>query len=129
MNLREIQDNLEDQQRGADCHILSPHGTPTGIIFRVVGPDSRLAKNTELQFFDELAEAADTAGRVDARTRDKLMVDRLARLVLDMTADEEPGKRITVSHAAIVKFLQVNWIRAQVDDFAGDRSKFKPGGK
>lgn len=127
MTLEEIQNNIEDQERGRECRLVNPFdGSAAGIAFRIAGPDSRLAQKSRLELLDALAEAADVSGRVDSATREKLVLDSLAKLVLDMTAEEATGERVIVSHASIVRLLRVSWIREQADAFAGDRRNFRP---
>ncbi|WP_296435596.1 MULTISPECIES: hypothetical protein [unclassified Rhizobium] len=128
MNLEAILYNVADQDRGAELTVIDPFtGASTGIVFRVVGPDSLAAQRSRLQLQDELAEAADRDGRVPAAARESLVIDSLARLVLDLVADEAPGRRLAVSHANLVRLLRVPWVRAQVDEFAANRLNFKPG--
>lgn len=130
MTFEEIQNNVEDQERGRECQLINPFdSTSAGIMLRIAGPDSRLAQRSRLELRDDLADAADGGGIVDAATREKLVLDSLAKLVVDMVADEEPGKRLVMSHSSIVRLLRVSWIREQVDAFAGDRRNFKPGGR
>lgn len=128
MTLEEIRDNAEDQERGRICHVVSPFdGTRTGISLRIVGPDSRTARNSRLQLEDELREAADKDGLVTAQGREDLVIQSLARLVLDVTADETAGQPFSLSHGNVVKLLRTSWIREQADAFAGDRRNFAPG--
>ncbi|MDR7147063.1 hypothetical protein [Rhizobium sp. BE258] len=131
MTLEEIEWNTEDQGRGADCHIVSPFdGQPTGIIFRICGPDSLAAQRAQLLFNDERVEAAEgSTGRVSAAEFESLYIRHLARLVVDLTAEETAGKRLALSTENLTKLLRVPWLRAQVDEFAGNRANFAPGGR
>jgi hypothetical protein len=127
MQMHDVIQNTADQDRGADLNLVSPFdGTPTGMVFTIVGPDSETARRADLAFVDELAEAADTDGRVIAEARQRARLNALARRVIrwDVREDDEPVKLTT---QALLTLLAVGWVRDQVDAFAGDHRNFKPG--
>lgn len=127
MQLDEILANVADQDRGKEFEILDPvEGKPTGIWFRVAGPDSATQHRARLALSDELAEIADADGRVTAEQREKARLNCLARCVLGWTINED-GKPVSFTHQNVVRVLRVNWLQAQVDGFASDRAAFRGG--
>jgi hypothetical protein len=129
MDLNDILGNIADQDRGREIELADPvTGAPTGIKFRVAGPDSDVQRRARLALADELAEMAGADGRVTAEQREKASVNMLARCVLGWEIEED-GKPIPFSQKACIRVLSAGiWIRAQVDAFAGDRRPFKVEG-
>lgn len=122
MDLTEIAGAVEDQDRGAEFELADPvTGRPTGIRFRVAGPDSATQRRAELKLADELAEMAGPTGRVSAEHRETARINCLARCVLGWTI-EEAGAPVPFSHQNVVRVLRMaKWIEAQVDAFARER--------
>ncbi|HEV7284878.1 MAG TPA: hypothetical protein VGN75_08470 [Kaistia sp.] len=127
MDLSDILGNIADQDRGKELELAHPvTGKPTGIKFRVAGPDSDVHRRARLALGDELAEMAGPDGRVTAEHREKAGINMLARCVLGWEIQED-GKPVPFSHKACVRVLSAGqWIRGQVDAFAGDRRNFAP---
>uniref|UniRef100_A4WS90 Uncharacterized protein n=1 Tax=Cereibacter sphaeroides (strain ATCC 17025 / ATH 2.4.3) TaxID=349102 RepID=A4WS90_CERS5 len=121
-DLSSILADAEDQERGAWFDLVDPvSGKPTGIRFRVAGPDSLTQAKARLRMADELAELADADGRVSAEAREKVRINTLARCVLGWEITEE-GESVPFSHANVVRVLRAAaWVQAQVDAFASDR--------
>ncbi|TKA98576.1 hypothetical protein FAZ78_00395 [Cereibacter changlensis] len=130
LDLADIMANVEDQDRGRWLELVDPfRGQPTGIRFRIAGPDSETQRRARLKIVDELAEMADDTGRVSADAREKARINSLARCVLGWEITEEGGP-VPFSHANVVRVLRAAaWLQAQVDDFAGDRRNFRPEGR
>lgn len=128
MQLDDILSNIADQDRGAWLDIVDPvDGSPTGIRFRVAGPDSETQHRARLKLADDLAEAAEPSGRVNAETREKLRLDCLARCVLEWEIEND-GLPLPFNHKNIVRVLGAGtWLQAQVDAFASDRAAFRGG--
>ncbi len=128
MDFQDILSGIADQDKGAWLDIVDPvDGTPTGIRFRVAGPDSETQHRARLKLADDLADAADTSGRVSAETREKLRLDCLARCVLAWEIESE-GKPLPFTHKNVVRVLGAGtWLQAQVDAFASDRAAFRGG--
>lgn len=128
MDLNDIVANVADQERGRWFDLLEPvTGGATGIRFRVAGPDSGTQRRAELKLADDLAEIADSDGKVSAAEREKARINCLAACVLDweLTEDDQP---IPFNHANVVRVLRLSrWIEAQVDGFASDRAGFQGG--
>lgn len=128
MELNDILANVADQDRGRECEIVDPvTGRPTGITFRIAGPDSETQHRARLHLADHLAELADHTGRVKAADREKARIDSLARCVLGWSIIED-GQQVPFNHANVVRVLSAaTWLQAQVDAFAGDRAAFREG--
>ncbi|WP_126974645.1 hypothetical protein [Frigidibacter oleivorans] len=126
MQLNDILANAEDQDRGRWFDLADPFtGQPAGIRLRIAGPDSATQGRSRLKLVDELAEAADTDGRVSAEARERARINSLARCVLAWEIEEE-GQPVPFSHANVVRLLRAAaWVQAQVDAFAGDRRNFR----
>jgi hypothetical protein len=127
MTLDDILSNVADQDKGRELVIADPwSGQPTGIKFRIAGPDSDVHHRARIQMMDELAEAARPDGTVSAEAREAARIACLAKCVLLMEIDED-GKPVPVSHKQIIRVLRsAAWLQAQVDAFAGDRQNFAP---
>lgn len=126
MNYSDVIDNARDQERGADLNLIAPwDGTPTGMVFTIVGPDSETARKADIAFADELAEMADHDGRVSAENRAQARLNALARRVIRWQI-EEAGQPVPLTTKAVLTLLAVGWVRDQVDAFAGDHRNFRP---
>ncbi len=121
MDLTAILSNAEDQDRGEWLDLRHPvTGAPTGIRFRIAGPDSATQARARLKLVDELAEQAMDDGRVPAEDREAA----LARCVLGWEITED-GQPVPFNHANVVRVLKAApWVQAQVDAFAADRRAF-----
>lgn len=126
MDLSEIAGWSEDQDRGREFKIADPvTGTPTGILFRIAGPDSATQHRAQLRLVDDLAELVGPDGRVSAENREKARVNCLARCVLGWTIIED-GQPVPFTHQNVVRVLRMaRWLQAQVDAFASDRAAFR----
>lgn len=126
MTLEDIIANIADQDKGKEFELVDPvDGKPTGIKFRVAGPDSETQHRARLALTDELAEMADDRGRVTAEQRERARINSLARCVLGWTI-EENGKPIPFNQKNVVRVLMAGtWIQQQVDAFASDRAAFR----
>ncbi|WP_299939437.1 hypothetical protein [uncultured Nitratireductor sp.] len=126
LTLEDIIANISDQDKGREFELVDPvDGKPTGIKFRVAGPDSETQRRSRLALTDELAEMADDRGRVTAEQRERARINSLARCVLGWTI-EEYGKPIPFNHKNVVRVLMAGtWIQQQVDAFASDRAAFR----
>ncbi|WP_026479346.1 hypothetical protein [Ahrensia sp. 13_GOM-1096m] len=126
MELNDILAGNIDQDRGVWFDIVDPvAGTPTGIRFRVAGPDSETQRKARLALADELAELADENGIVSAEGREKARINSLARCVLGFEI-KEAGEPIPFNHSNVVRVLKAGtWLQSQVDSAAGDRSLFR----
>lgn len=130
MDFNDILSNVADQDRGRELVVADPWtGKPTGIRFRIAGPDSDVQHRARIQMMDELAEAARPDGTVSAEARETARLNCLAKAVLLMEIEED-GKPVAMSHKNVLRVLRAGtWIQAQVDAFAGDRSRFAPEGR
>ena len=126
MDFSEIAGNVIDQDRGHEIEIMDPlEGKPTGIKMTVAGPDSETQRKARLAMVDELADMADSDGRVSAEAREKARLNCLARCVLRWTIQED-GQSIPFTHANCVRVLTAGtWLQEQVDAAAGDRSPYR----
>lgn len=125
--LDQILANVADQDRGHAFELADPvTGRPIGIKLTVVGPDSETAHRARLALADELAEAADTDGRVTAEQREKARLACLARHVRSWEIKED-GKPVPFSTANLLRLLRVAWVQEQVDAFAADRAAHRGG--
>lgn len=125
MTLDDILANVADQDKGREFELADPvTGQPTGIKFRVAGPDSETQNRARLALADELAEMADAQGRVTAEQREKARLNCLARCVLGWDIEED-GKPVPFTTKNLLRVLRVHWVQAQVDAFASDRSIFR----
>jgi hypothetical protein len=126
MQLNDILGNVEDQDKGREFELIDPvEGKPTGIKFRVAGPDSDTQHRAKISLADDLGEMADLDGRVTAEQREKARINCLARCVLGWTIEED-GKPIPFTHQNLVRVLKVLWVEQQVDAFAANRANFAP---
>ena len=130
MTFDDLLANVADQDRGRELEIVDPWtGKPTGIKFRIAGPDSETQRRAQIELMDELAELADADGMVSAENRERARVNCLAKCVLSMTIEEE-GKLAASGHKTIVRVLRAGkLVQEQVDAFAGDRRNFAPEGR
>ncbi len=118
--------NITDQDRGRWLDVVEPwDGKPIGVRLLIAGPDSDTQRKARVEMMDNLAEAADTEGKVSFETREKLRVFCLARCVLNWDIAAAFGLDLPFGQAAVVKILQFGWLQQQADEFAGDRSKFR----
>lgn len=123
-DLDDILANVEDQDRGAEMELRNPAtGEPTGLKLTLAGPDSLTQRRSRLQMSDEIAELMCADGSVSAEERERATIASLARCVLRWDV-RQSGQPLSCSHANVVRFLSVAWVREQVDAFAGDRAKF-----
>ncbi|AJE47179.1 hypothetical protein [Celeribacter indicus] len=125
MQIDDILSAAADHEKGAWLDLAHPEtGEPTGIRLRLAGPDSDTQSRSRLSLADELAEAADLDGRVNAAAREKARLNSLARCVLDweVMEDDQP---IPFTHKNVLRLLRAaTWVQVQVDAFAGDRRNF-----
>lgn len=127
MDIAAILANAADQDKGRKLMLLDPFkGEPTGISFTIVGPDSERARASRLLLADELAEHAGLDGRVSADAREAARLNALARLVVGWEATED-GKPVPFTTINLLRILRVEWVQAQVDAFAAERSNFAGG--
>lgn len=125
MDLNDIFANVADQDKGREFQLVDPvTGQPTGITFRIAGPDSETQNRARLALADELTEMADGQGRVTAEQREKARLNCLARCVLGWDIEED-GEPVPFSQKNLLRLLKVHWVQAQVDAFASDRSIFR----
>ncbi|SFP62896.1 hypothetical protein [Tranquillimonas alkanivorans] len=126
MQLNDILADVQDQDRGRDFDLLDPvTGKPTGITFRVAGPDSATQHRARLKLADDMAEMADADGRVTAVDREKLRIACLAACVLGWDIEED-GEPVPFSQKNVIRVLSsAQWVQAQVDAFASDRAAFR----
>ncbi len=129
MDLSDALANVDDQDRGRWLIVLDPWtAEPTGMRFKVVGPDSRIQRRAKVQLMDDLADAADAEGKVSFERREAARIASLARCVLDWEMSEG-GAPLPLSHKAICRVLtEVPWVQAQVDAFAGNRANYRTEG-
>ena len=126
MTFDEILGNLADQDRGVWLDVIDPwEGQKVGLRLLIAGPDSATQNRSRVAMMTELADAADVDGRASFEAREKARINSLARCVLAWEIDPAFGLDAKFGHAAVVKILQVAWIQQQVDDFAGDRGRFR----
>ena len=126
MQLDDIISDIADQERGQEFEIVDPvEGKPTGIKFRLAGPDSETQRKARLRLADDLTEMADENGRVTAENRERARIASLARCVLGWTI-KEAGSPVPFNHANVVRVLSAAlWLQQQVDAFASDRAAFR----
>lgn len=127
MQLNDILSNAEDQEKGRWFDLVDPFtGQPTGIRFRIAGPDSETQNKARLKLADELTALADDDGRVSAEAREKARLNSLARCVLAWEIEED-GKPVPFNHANLLRVLKAaSWVQAQIDAYASDRRFFAP---
>lgn len=128
MNLSDIANIAEDQDRGRWLDLLDPYdGKPVGIRLLIAGPDSMVQARARLKLADELAEMADDEGRVSAENRETARLRNLARCVIGWEASED-GQPVPFGFDAVLRLLKAGrWVQEQVDDFAGSRRGFASG--
>ena len=126
MDLRDVSAWSQDQDRGRELEIADPvTGRPTGMVFRIAGPDSATQRRAQLQLVDDLAELAGPDGRISAENRERARIDCLARCVLGWAIVED-GQPVPFTHQNVVRVLRMaRWLQAQVDAFASDRAAFR----
>jgi hypothetical protein len=125
MQLSDILENVDDQDRGATLHLVSPFdGAKTGISFVIAGPDSSLARMSRLRLMDELAELTGPDGRVSAADRETAVIDSLARLIRSWTIMNK-GEPVELLQQPVTQLLRVTWVREAVDTFAANRANFR----
>lgn len=126
MQMSDVLNNAVDQDRGADLELIAPwDGSKTGMVLTIAGPDSTTARKSDVEMMDRLADMADDRGLVSAENRQKAAIEALAKRVLRWDV-KEGDKPVPFDHAAVIVLLSVQWVREQVDAFAGDRRNFKP---
>jgi hypothetical protein len=125
MQLNDLTGNVFDQDKGAWFEAADPlTGAPTGLRFRLAGPDSTVQAKARLALVDELSELADLEGHVSAENRDRVRVNQLARCILDWEVGED-GQPLRLTHANAVRLLRAGvWLQAQIDARASDRRPF-----
>lgn len=125
MDLSEVIKSAEAQDAGHVFELLDPvSGDPTGLKLRIVGPDSKVAKDARLAVEKEVARLSARRGGITAEDRDRLMEDLYATLVIGWDVKEK-GKAVPFSKEALLRLLRAGtWVRAQVDAFAGDRGPY-----
>ncbi|WP_288195425.1 hypothetical protein [uncultured Pleomorphomonas sp.] len=118
---------MADQDKGRWLNLIDPFSfEPTGLRFKIVGPDSDTRRKADLAAADELADLASADGTISAEDRETVAVNLLARLVVDWQIEQD-GQALSCNHKNITRLLKsVRWIRAAVDTFAADRHNFKP---
>lgn len=123
MQLDDIVSNAADQERGTWFDLVDPvTGGATGIRVKLAGPDSATQNKARLALADELAELADTDGRVTAEARERARIKSLAKCVLALEISEG-GEPLPCTHGNVVRFLKsAHWVQVQVDTFASDRA-------
>jgi hypothetical protein len=127
MTLDEVLNNVRDQDKGKEFELVDPvTGEPTGIRLWIVGPDSETSHRARLALSDELAEVADSNGRVTAEQRERARLHCLAAHVLRWEIIED-GKPVPFSTANVLRLLKVTWCQEQVDAFAADRAAHRGG--
>lgn len=128
MQLDDILAHAEDQDRGSWFDLRDPvQGEPTGIRFRMAGPDSATQARARLRLIDDLAELADEEGRVSAEARERARLNSLARCVLGWEI-KEGGEDLPFTHANVLRVLRsAQWVHEQVDAFAGARRPIEGG--
>ena len=126
MDLSDIVSEVADQERGAWLDIADPvTGEPTGIRFKIAGPDSETQHRAQLALADELTALAGPDGMVSAEQRERVRIACLAKCVLDWEVTEN-GLPVPFSHKNVVRVLRAaKWLQAQVDAFADDRAAFR----
>lgn len=129
MQLSEVMNLTEDQERGQWLDLLNPYdGTPIGVRLLIAGPDSRTQAKARLLMTDELSDLADEHGHVSAEVRETAFLRFLARCVLNWEASEG-GQAVPFSFDAMLRLLKAGrWVREQADDFAGSRRAHAKGG-
>jgi hypothetical protein len=130
VTLEEIMANVVDQDRGRKLEILDPwEGRPTGMTFWIAGPDSDAQRRARLAMSDELAERAELDGTISAEQREAARLNCLAKCVLRWEVSHE-GTDLKLTHSNVLRVLKAaTWLQAVVDNFAGDRRHFAPGGE
>ncbi|CZT34624.1 hypothetical protein [Rhizobium sp. 9140] len=129
MDLSDIRANISDQDKGRWLTIADPWtGQPTGIKFRVAGPDSDTQHRARIAMMDRLTELAEPDGTLSAANRESARLECLAACVLEVTAEED-GQALPSTTQTILRLLRAGtWIQQQVDAFAGNRAFFRSGG-
>lgn len=127
MDLSDVLANNIDQDQGRMLELADPiEGTPTGMRFWIVGPDSATAHRARIAMMDEMAEAARPDGTISAESREAARLNCLARLVRRFEVNEN-GQPLPFNHQMMVRILRAGtWMQTQIDTFAADRSKFRP---
>lgn len=126
MTLEDILANIADQDRGRPLDIADPWtGKPIGMRWWIAGPDSDTQRRARVALMDERADRAEPDGSISGENLEKIRVNCLAKAVLRWEFENglEP---LEFSHKNVVRFLEAGaWLQAQVDSFAGDRSRFR----
>ncbi|MEI6798422.1 MAG: hypothetical protein WCO04_04310 [Pseudomonadota bacterium] len=124
-DLSDLYGNREDQDAGAWFEALDPiAGKPTGLRFLIAGPDSTVQAKARLALIDDLADASDDDGRVNAEAREKARLNQLARVILAWEAYED-GQPLACTHVNKLRLLRAGqWLQAQIDNRAASRLPF-----
>lgn len=127
MDFAEVLANNIDQDQGRVLELVHPvEGTPTGMKFWIVGPDSATAQRARIAMMDELQEAARPDGTVSAENREIARLNCLARHVRRFEVNEN-GQPMPFNHQMMVRILRAGtWMQTQIDAFAADRANFRP---
>ncbi|WP_112311827.1 hypothetical protein [Pseudogemmobacter bohemicus] len=128
MNLSEVANIAEDQDRGRWLDLLGPYdGKPVGIRLLIAGPDSSVQARARVKMMDDRADMADDEGRISADNAETCRLRSLARCILSWEASED-GQPVPFSFDAALRLLKAGrWVQEQVDDFAGSRRAFSKG--
>ena len=126
MQLSDLSRLADEQDQGRFFDLRDPiQGEPTGIKFKIAGPDSKIAKKARLETEREITKHAKRGGgEVPPQDRARIMDDFYFALTIgwDIT---EGGQPVPFSRENFQRVLDAGlWIRAQIDFFAGDRSPY-----
>lgn len=125
MDLSEINAFAAAQNDGSWHELMHPvDGKPIGITLKVVGPDSDIARQASLSLQAEVAKLQGKGGRVDPAKAEDMVLDHMARLVIDWQATEN-GRPISFTHDGMVRLLRAGqWIKNQLAGFTATRAPF-----
>lgn len=111
------------QESGIDVAIFLPDGTPTDIVIRVSGPDSRRARVAVSKQTKERIKAGRTS--IDQLDLDVEAIRGVVAQVISWQNVELDGKPVECKPDNVMQvFKTFRWIYDQVNTAAGDRGRF-----
>lgn len=125
MQLNDLSRLADEQDAGHSFELRDPvQGEPLGIRLTIAGPDSKIANKARAEVERSIAHHTRKGGEVPPRERQRIMDDFLAAVTLGWDAKED-GQDVPFSRESFQRLLDAGqWVRGQVDLFAGDRSPY-----
>ncbi|WAJ30961.1 hypothetical protein [Antarcticirhabdus aurantiaca] len=125
MELNDLSRLTDEQDRGHAFELRDPvHGEPTGIRLTIAGPDSKAAKKARGELERAVAKQGRRGGETPPQERTRVMDDFLFAVVIGWEL-KDGGKPVKFDRQNFQRLVDAGtWVRAQIDQFAGDRSPY-----